>query len=35
MSNPDINRLDLNILIILAKDNAIDELSGMTIEENY
>ncbi len=33
MGNPEINRLDLNILMVLAKDNAIDELSGMTINE--
>ena len=33
MGNPKINRLDLNILMVLAKDNAIDELSGMTINE--
>ena len=33
MVNPEINRLDLNILMVLAKDNAIDELSGMTINE--
>lgn len=29
----DINRLDLNILMVLAKDNAVDELSGMTANE--
>lgn len=29
----DINRLDLNILLVLAEDNAIDELKGMTINE--
>lgn len=33
MANSDINRLDLNILMVLAKDNAIDELNGMTINE--
>ena len=33
MANPDINRLDLNILMVLAKDNAVDELSGMTANE--
>lgn len=33
MPKTDINRLDLNILMVLAKDSAIDELSGMTINE--
>lgn len=33
MSSPDINRLDLNILMILAKEKAIDELDGMTVNE--
>lgn len=33
MANPEINRLDLNILMVLAKDNATDELNGMTINE--
>ena len=33
MANSDINRLDLNILMVLAKDNATDELNGMTINE--
>ena len=33
MANSDINRLDLNILMVLEKDNAIDELNGMTINE--
>ncbi len=37
MSNPNINRLDLNILLILATENAVDEFKGMTINEinNY
>lgn len=29
----DINRLDLNILMILAKEQSTDELKGMTINE--
>ena len=29
----DINRLDLNILMILAKEKSVDELKGMTINE--
>jgi hypothetical protein len=33
MANSDINRLDLNILMVLATDNAINELRGMTINE--
>lgn len=33
MSNSDINRLDLNILMILAKEKAMDELNGMTVNE--
>lgn len=33
MLDVDINRLDLNILLVLAEDNAIDELKGMTINE--
>lgn len=33
MENLEINRLDLNILMALAKDNAIDEFTGMTINE--
>lgn len=33
MAKTDINRLDLNILMILAKENALDELNGMTINE--
>lgn len=33
MAKSDINRLDLNILLVLAKDNAINELEGMTINE--
>lgn len=33
MPKTDINRLDLNVLMVLAKDSAIDELSGMTINE--
>lgn len=33
MGNSDINRLDLNILMILAKESAMDELNGMTVNE--
>lgn len=33
MPDVNINRLDLNILLVLAGDNAIDELKGMTINE--
>ena len=33
MAKSDINRLDLNVLLVLAKDNAINELKGMTINE--
>ena len=33
MANPDINRLDLNILMILAKENVTDDLNGMTANE--
>ena len=33
MGNSDINRLDLNILMILAKEEATDELNGMTVNE--
>ncbi len=33
MGNSDINRLDLNILLILAKEEATDELNGMTVNE--
>lgn len=33
MGNSDINRLDLNILMILAKENANGELNGMTVNE--
>lgn len=33
MAKLDINRLDLNILMVLATDNAINELTGMTINE--
>lgn len=33
MPSVDINRLDLNILMILAKESSIDELTGMTINE--
>lgn len=37
MISPDINRLDLNIMLILASENAMDEFKGMTINEinNY
>ncbi|MCD8182297.1 MAG: hypothetical protein LUE99_03555 [Bacteroides sp.] len=36
MEKPEINRLDLNILLILANEDATDELKGMTINEiNY
>lgn len=33
MPSVDINRLDLSILMILAKESSIDELTGMTINE--
>lgn len=33
MGNSDINRLDLNVLMILAKEKATDELNGMTVNE--
>ncbi len=33
MGNSDINRLDLNILMILAKEKATNELNGMTVNE--
>lgn len=37
MTNLDINRLDLNIMFILAREGATDEFKGMTINEinNY
>lgn len=33
MAKTDINRLDLNILMVLATDNATNELNGMTVNE--
>lgn len=33
MEYTDINRLDLSILLVLANEEAIDELKGMTINE--
>ena len=33
MAKADINRLDLNILMVLATDNATNELNGMTVNE--
>ena len=33
MAKADINRLDLNIIMVLATDNATNELNGMTVNE--